>query len=42
MLRSKVAWMAKVTTTVVGLAIMLAVVFGVASAAFGANCRRGG
>ena len=34
---SKVAWMARVTTTVVGLAIMLAMMFGVASAAFGAN-----
>jgi hypothetical protein len=34
---SKVAWMARGTTTVVGLAIMLAMMFGVASAAFGAN-----
>lgn len=34
---SKIAWMARATTVVVGLAIMLAFVFGVASAAFGAN-----
>jgi hypothetical protein len=34
---SKVVWMARATTTVVGLAIMLALVVGVASAAFGAN-----
>lgn len=34
---SRVAWMARVSTTVVGLAIMLAVVFGAASAAFGTN-----
>jgi hypothetical protein len=34
---SKVAWMARTTTTVVGLAIMLALVFGVGSMAFAAN-----
>ena len=34
---SKVAWMARATTTVVGLAIMLALVFGVATSAMGAN-----
>ena len=34
---SKIAWMARATTVVIGLAIMLAFVFGVASAAFGAN-----
>ncbi len=34
---SKVTWMARATTTVVGLAIMLALVFGVASMALGAN-----
>lgn len=33
----KIAWMARATTVVVGLAIMLALVAGVASAAFGAN-----
>jgi hypothetical protein len=33
----KVAWMARATTTVVGLAIMGALVLGLASAAFGAN-----
>ncbi len=40
MLRSvagKVTWMARATTTVVGLAIMLALVVGVTSTAFGAN-----
>ena len=31
----KVAWMARTTTTVVGLAIMLALVFGVATTALG-------
>src|SRR5215213_7036225 len=36
-LASKLAWMARVTTTVVGLTIIVAVVFGAASAAFGAN-----
>ena len=34
---SKVTWLARVTSTVVGLAIMLALVFGVASVALGAN-----
>ena len=34
---SKVGWMARATTTVVGLAIMLALVFGVTSMALGAN-----
>lgn len=33
----KVTWLARVTSTVVGLAIMLALVFGVASMALGAN-----
>ncbi len=33
----KVAWIARATTTVVALAIMLALVFGMASTAFGAN-----
>jgi hypothetical protein len=40
MLRSavgKVVWMARATCTVVGLAIMLALVFGLTTAAFGAN-----
>src|SRR5215207_9897690 len=34
---SKVAWMARATTVVVGLAIMLGLIFGVATSAFGAN-----
>ena len=34
---SKVAWAARATTTVVGLAIMLALVFGAATTALGAN-----
>jgi hypothetical protein len=34
---SKMAWMARATTTVVGLAIMLALVFGVATTAIGAT-----
>ena len=34
---SKVAWMARTTTTVVGLAIMLALVFGAATTAMGAT-----
>ncbi len=34
---SKVTWMARATTTVVGLAIMLALVFGLATTALGAN-----
>jgi hypothetical protein len=34
---SKVTWLARATSTVVGLAIMLALVFGVASMALGAN-----
>jgi hypothetical protein len=34
---SKIGWMARAITTVVGLAIMLALVFGVASTALGAN-----
>jgi hypothetical protein len=37
MIFGKVMWMARATTTVVGLAIMLALVLGVATAAFGAN-----
>jgi hypothetical protein len=34
---SKIGWMARATTTVVGLVIMLALVLGIASTAFGAN-----
>jgi len=34
---SKIAWIARATTVVVGLAIMLALLFGLATAAFGAN-----
>jgi len=34
---SKIAWTARATTVVVGLAIMLALIFGLATAAFGAN-----
>src|SRR5215203_5043149 len=34
---SKVVWMARATTVVVGLAIMLGLIFGVATSAFGAN-----
>jgi len=34
---SKIAWTARATTVVVGLAIMLALLFGLATAAFGAN-----
>ncbi len=37
MIFDKVTWMARATTTVVGLAIMLALVLGVATTAFGAN-----
>ncbi len=37
MIFGKVMWMARATTTVVGLAIMLALVLGVATTAFGAN-----
>jgi len=37
MIFSKVTWMARATTTVVGLAIMVALVLGVATTAFGAN-----
>jgi hypothetical protein len=34
---NKVVWMARATTVVVGLAIMLGLIFGVATSAFGAN-----
>src|ERR687890_528884 len=34
---SKVVWMARATTVVVGLAIMLGLIFGVATSAFGTN-----
>jgi hypothetical protein len=34
---SKVVWMARATTVVVGVAIMLGLIFGVATSAFGAN-----
>jgi hypothetical protein len=34
---SKVVWMARATTVVVGLAIMLGLIFGLATSAFGAN-----
>jgi hypothetical protein len=33
----KVVWMARATTVVVGVAIMLGLIFGVATSAFGAN-----
>src|SRR5918993_4551898 len=34
---NKVVWMARATTVVVGVAIMLGLIFGVATSAFGAN-----